>query len=109
MEMEPLDIVLALEGKANLILYNNGSGQFHKTSVLMPYHPLLNPKLTGEDSEDVALVDFDNDGDLDLFFASEDTDHHELFWNEGNDQFKPASFDFEKKHPANALTIVDFQ
>ncbi|MEO0734250.1 MAG: alpha/beta hydrolase, partial [Bacteroidota bacterium] len=78
------DLVLAREGHANLILYNDGTGSFAQHQVLKPKHAPSLTQLTGEDSEDLALVDLDQDGDLDLLSATEDTDHHELYWNEGD-------------------------
>jgi pimeloyl-ACP methyl ester carboxylesterase len=57
------DIVLAMEGQSNLILWNNGKGDFSNAQKLPSKHPLDHPKLTGEDSEDIAIADFDQDGD----------------------------------------------
>lgn len=102
-----LDLVLALEGHANLILWNDGQGNFAKHQKLAPVHAPMNAKLTGEDSEDIALADFDQDGDLDILFATEDTGYHELFWNQGNGQFEAATFEFTKTLNANALAVID--
>lgn len=102
-----LDIILAGEGQANIILFNDGGGRFLQEKVLETKYPLQNPKHTGEDSEDIALTDFDQDGDLDILFASEDTPHHELLWNNGVGEFTPAEYDFPKNVPANAVAVWD--
>lgn len=101
------DLVLAMEGRANLLFFNDGKGGFTEQRTLAPKHPPKNAKLTGEDSEDVALADFDQDGHLDLFFVSEDTDHHELYWNKGDGTFQAAKFEFAKTLPANGLAVFD--
>ena len=62
----------------------------------------------GEDSEDIATADFDNDGDLDLFFVSEDTENHELLLNKGTGEFEVASQQIPKKGNANAVLVYDF-
>lgn len=102
-----LDIVLAGEGQANVILFNDGEGKFLQEKILKTKYQAQKPKHTGEDSEDIALADFDQDGDLDIIFASEDTPHHELLWNDGVGEFTPAEYDFPKNVPANALAVWD--
>jgi hypothetical protein len=101
------DIVLAMEGQSNLILWNDGKGDFSNAQKLPSKHPLDHPKLTGEDSEDIAIADLDQDGDLDLLFATEDTKYHELLWNDGKGHFTPADYDFPKTLNANALAVWD--
>ena len=60
-----LDVVLANEGQPNTILFNDGTGNF--TLAADSVLPARN-----QDSEDVAIADFNGDGWLDLVFCSED-------------------------------------
>ena len=75
------DIVLAREFAPNKILFNNGSGIF--TDATQGNLPQFS-----YDSEDIGLADFDNDGDLDIVFASEDNGVHELYFNNGSGNFR---------------------
>ncbi|MEL7249128.1 MAG: T9SS type A sorting domain-containing protein [Bacteroidota bacterium] len=60
-----LDIVLANEFQANTILFNDGSGNFTVAAAnVLPARV--------QDSEEVAIADFNGDGWLDLVFCSED-------------------------------------
>ena len=75
------DIVLAREFAPNKILFNNGNGIFtDATAGNLPQFSY--------DSEDIGLADFDNDGDLDIVFASEDNGVHELYFNNGTGKFR---------------------
>lgn len=70
-----LDVVVACEFCANYLLLNDGEGNF------MPFYAfdsLLN------DSEDIALADFDKDGFKDVFFVSEDSRINEFYWGGAN-------------------------
>jgi FG-GAP-like repeat len=100
-----LDIVLANEFQPNTILLNNGSGVFtNGTSGNLPQ--------PGRDSEDVAIADFDNDGDLDLVFCSEDdvtlgfTNVHEFYLNNGTGDFTAAAFQLPDSE-ANTVISAD--
>ncbi|MEM9819995.1 MAG: FG-GAP-like repeat-containing protein [Bacteroidota bacterium] len=93
-----LDIVLANEFQHNILLFNDGNGQFSP-------QPERLPKVI-HDSEDVAIEDFDQDGDLDLVFCSEDDLVHEYYWNDGNGQFSGAPFQFADSK-ANAVIAAD--
>ena len=75
------DIVIAREFAPNKILFNNGSGIF--TDATQGNLPQFS-----YDSEDIGLADFDNDGDLDIVFASEDNGVHELYFNNGSGNFR---------------------
>lgn len=101
-----LDLVLASEARANLIFFNDGAGNFSLDPgrMLPEFNP--NDQFPGEDSEDVAIADFDRDGDLDLFFVSEDTPNHELLINDGTGRFTFAGFTFPAS-TANALAVLD--
>lgn len=74
------DLVVAVEFGANKLLINIGSGVFTDQSA--DRLPAFN-----FDSEDVEVADFDGDGDLDLFFASEDNLTNEFYLNTGSTVF----------------------
>ncbi|MEL7121502.1 MAG: FG-GAP-like repeat-containing protein [Bacteroidota bacterium] len=101
------DLVLAMEGHANVVLFNDGKGAFPKHVVIKPKHAPIKAHLSGEDSEDIALADFDKDGDLDILFITEDTPYHELMFNDGKGNFTHAEYNFKKSYPANALAVLD--
>ena len=99
------DLVVATEfGPNRLFLFENGAWVDKALPQLKEYTaPYL-----GEDSEDIAAADFDQDGDIDLFFVSEDTPNHELLLNDGKGNFTFAKAQIPKKGKANALLIFDF-
>jgi hypothetical protein len=75
-----LDLVLPQEWRANRVLLNQGRGRFVVAAGALPAAPseelaqppgMQNP-LSGKDSEDVSITDFDGDGVLDLILAVED-------------------------------------
>ncbi len=70
-----LDIIIAGEFRRNLLLFNDGTGVFREDATRLFPDKNPNDRLPGEDSEDIAIADFDLDGDLDLIFVSEDTDN----------------------------------
>ncbi len=100
-----LDLVFAREFQANVILFNNGAGVFTNATAGRLPQPV-------HDSEDVAIADFDNDGDLDLIFCSEDdvrlgrTNVHEYYLNDGTGRFTAAPFVFPDSE-ANAVIAAD--
>ena len=100
------DLVLASEARANLVFFNDGAGNFSQDPqrMLPEFNP--NDQFPGEDSEDVAIADFDLDGDPDLFFVSEDTPNHELLINDGAGRFAFADFTFPSS-TANGLAVFD--
>ena len=100
-----LDIVLANEGQPNTLLFNDGNGNFTTAPA-----GLLPPR--NQDSEDVAIADFNGDGWLDLVFCSEDDivlgeqDVHEYYLGSAEGQFIAVSgalLDSE----ANAVITAD--
>ena len=100
-----LDIVLANEFQANTILINDGSGIFtNTTNGNLPQRV--------QDSEDVAIADFNGDGYLDLVFCSEDdvvlgeSNVHEYYTGDGMGNFMNADFQLPDTE-ANAVTAVD--
>ncbi len=99
------DLILATEfGPNKLFVSENGEWKSRELPELMKYSP---PYL-GEDSEDIAVADFDYDGDLDIFFVSEDTENHELLMNNGAGDFTFSDQQIKKKGQANAVMVFDF-
>ena len=101
-----LDLVLAGEALENLIFFNDGTGQFSLDPARMLPEYNTSDAYPGEDSEDIAIADFDGDGDLDLIFVSEDTPNHELLLNDGSGKFTFSSFSFLQS-VANAILFMD--
>ncbi len=102
------DLVIACEFRRNLILWNDGKGKLDLDSErLLPKYSLNHPAWgTGQDSEDVAAFDVEGDGDLDLLFVSEDSESHELLFNDGKGNFSLAEYQFPSS-VANALALLD--
>ncbi|WNJ20557.1 T9SS type A sorting domain-containing protein [Pontibacter sp. G13] len=103
-----LDLVLAKEVQKNWILWNDGTGQFYLDSTtFFPQVKTYPQGFQGEDSEDVAIFDADQDGDLDLLFVTEDTDLHEFFLNDGTGHFSLAPYQFPHPAKSNAVLVWD--
>lgn len=95
------DIIIASEWKPNLILLNDGKGHFSNgTEGRLPRKSY--------DSEDVEVADFDNDGDPDIIFASEDNQVHEYYLNDGKGFFTDVSDRLTFHSKANAVVACDF-
>ena len=95
------DIVLAMEFKPNIILINDGDGKFNNESADRL------PQVV-HDSEDIAIGDFDKDGDPDIIFASEDDRIHEYYLNDGKGVFSDNSKSFAFTSTANAIDAADY-
>ncbi len=95
-----LDIILANEFQPNQILFNDGSGTFTDMS-------LTNLPQVTHDSEDIAVADFDKDGDLDIVFCSEDDVIHEFYLNDGSGKFSLGAGRLPNS-TANAVLTADF-
>ncbi len=68
-----LDLVVAQEFLANLVLRNVGAGRFEVWDLLPSLDAFLAKSgAPGHDSEDIAVADFNGDGLLDIVFVSED-------------------------------------
>ena len=95
-----LDIIVAGEWAYNILLINDGNGKFtDETAQRFP--------LNSHDSEDIAIADFDNDGDLDLIFVSEDDQLNEYYLNDGKGFFKDASYYLPFRGKSNAIATFD--
>ncbi|GAB3560002.1 FG-GAP repeat domain-containing protein [Spirosoma fluminis] len=109
MDVEPLDIdndgdldlIIASEFRPNVILINDGKGVFTNGTA---------GRLTAKnhDHEDIALGDFDRDGDTDIIFVSEDDKVHEYHLNDGKGVFKDVSDQFPVQCISNAVVAGDF-
>jgi hypothetical protein len=95
------DMVIAMEFKPNVLLLNDGTGK-------MIYSSIGRLPQKNHDSEDIALGDFDRDGDLDIIFVSEDDHVHEYYLNDGKAVFSDASGRFPFNSTANAVDAADF-
>jgi hypothetical protein len=94
-----LDIVLAKEFQRNRILFNNGSGGFTDATT----GRLAN---VSNDSEDIAIADFDRNGWPDIVFASEDNAVHEMYLNIDGSNFVDISANLPN-FVSNAVVALD--
>ena len=97
-----LDIFLGNERRENLLLANDGTGQF--TDVSDDRIPRA-----ARDSEDAAAADFDHDGDIDLIIVSEDDRINEYYRNDGTGWFRdhPAGLPIDEVSNAIAFGDID--
>ena len=103
---DDLDLIIAGEFQRNLLFINDGIGNFAEDPSRLFPEKNLGDSFAGEDSEDIALADFDQDGDMDVIFVSEDSFFHELLVNDGNGGFTFISYDFAASL-GNAVTVMD--
>lgn len=95
-----LDIILAIEFGRNVILINDGSGKLVDES---------NTRFPGSshDSEDIAVADFDGDGDIDIVFVSEDDQTNEFYVNNGSGSFTSDGSRIPVSGTSNAVETAD--
>ena len=95
-----IDIVLAMEFYRNLLLVNQGGGRFTiagREDMPASIH----------DSEEVALADFDGDGDPDMLFVSEDDQTNELYLQIEPGSFVDSSYRIGPRGTSNSLAVMD--
>lgn len=95
-----LDIVVAKEFGTNVLLLGDGTGHFTDASAARF------PRAV-RDSEEVALGDFDRDGDVDLVFVSEDDFVNEYYLNDGRGFFTDAGARLPVTGESNAVQALD--
>ena len=95
-----LDLVVACEFCPNTILINDGTGRFTDESAARMAQP-------SHDSEDIAVADFDADGDLDIVFVAEDDQINEFYLNDGTGTFTDASARLAVTGTSNAVLSPD--
>ncbi|GJM36154.1 MAG: cysteine proteinase [Saprospiraceae bacterium] len=95
-----LDIMVAGEHTFNILLINDGKGKFTEESV-------QRIPLNKRDSEDIAIADFDGDGDLDIILVSEDDQLNEYYLNDGTGHFKDVSDRLPVTGTSNGVLTLD--
>ncbi len=96
-----IDMILAMEFRRNRILINNGEG------ILTDETDKRFPDLT-HDSEDIAIADFDQDGDPDIIFVSEDDQVNEYYRNTGQGFFEAMGNVLPVTGISNTVETYDF-
>ncbi|GAB4193086.1 MAG: hypothetical protein Tsb002_23310 [Wenzhouxiangellaceae bacterium] len=95
-----LDILVACEFCPNKLLINNGAAVFSdESSARLPQ--------VIHDSEDIAIADYDGDGDADVLFVSEDDQINELYFNNGSGVFSDQTQRLGVTGVSNAVIAVD--
>jgi hypothetical protein len=107
------DLVLAVEFYKNVILINDGTGVFTDGSNRLPDKQAIESPAPYKyypyhDSEDVALADFDQDGDLDILIVTEDDQVNEYYLNDGKGFFTDHFSDLPTTGISNAVIAHDF-
>jgi hypothetical protein len=91
------DLAIAVEYGANRVLLNDGVGSFTET-------PLAGPS---GDHEDVAIADYDRDGDFDLVFIGEDDQVVGYHLNDGAAGFTDVSDRLPNRATSNTVVAAD--
>lgn len=95
-----LDLLIAKEMQPNVLLLNDGTGRM----TVAPAGTLPGGAF---DSEDVAVADYDGDGDLDAVIAGEDDQMSELYLNDGSGVFTAANDRLPARGTAQSVIAAD--
>ena len=95
-----LDVAVAMEYGPNRLLINDGSGRLTDESEARL------PQTVG-DHEDVAIADYDGDGDLDLVFVGEDDQVYGYHLNDGSGHFNDVTDRLPRRGTSNAVVAAD--
>ncbi|TNE40598.1 MAG: VCBS repeat-containing protein [Alphaproteobacteria bacterium] len=96
-----IDLIVAAEFQPNILLINDGSGRLvDESAQRFPRQR--------HDSEDIAVADFDRDGDLDIIFVSEDDRTNEYYRNRGDATFEVLANGLPVSGTSNAVQVADF-
>ncbi len=95
-----LDLAIASEYAPNRLLVNDGNGRLTDESDARL------PRTVG-DHEDVAIADFDRDGDLDLVFVGEDDQVSAYHLNDGSGSFEDVTERLPTRGTSNAVVAED--
>ena len=95
-----LDLAIAAEYAPNRVLINDGNGHLTDESDARL------PRTVG-DHEDVAIADFDRDGDLDLVFVGEDDQVSGYHLNDGTGHFEDVTERLPARGTSNAVVAED--
>ena len=97
-----LDLVIANEHAFNILLINDGNGNFtDESQQRIPLHR--------GDTEDIAIADFDGDKDLDIIFVAEDVQVIEYLENDGIGYFRDISDRLPVTGTSNAVITADIK
>jgi hypothetical protein len=91
------DLAVAIEYGTNRVLLNDGAGRFTEGLLSGP----------SGDHEDVAIADYDRDGDLDLVFIGEDDQVVGYHLNDGAAGFTDVSDRLPDRATSNTVVAVD--
>jgi hypothetical protein len=98
-----LDLIVACEAQPNVLLLNDGQGRFSDASGRIPQVAL--------DSEDIAVGDFDRDGDPDVVIVTEDpvggVRYNEYYLNDGKGNFSDVHTRLPPTIESNAVAAAD--
>ena len=95
------DLAIASEFARNRVLFNDGSGRLVDLSETR-LAPIVG------DHEDVAIADYDGDGDFDLVFVGEDDEVYGYHLNDGCGRFTDVTDRLPRRGTSNAVVAGDF-